>query len=146
MTIDLYYNQSENNQLDKDLTFVQTLEGTLRDVSNVVNPEIMIHVNRVNESNYVYIPAFSRYYFINEVTSVRTGLWVIKLTVDVLMSYKQDIRRLTVVLKETEATGIDKYLPDERVWIARVKDKTDIIQFPNGLLENGEYILITAGG
>ena len=45
----------------------------------------------VLSANYVYIPEFNRYYFINDITSIRQNLWQITLSVDVLMSYKDQI-------------------------------------------------------
>lgn len=45
----------------------------------------------VLSANYVYIPEFNRYYFINDIVSLRQNLWQITLSVDVLMSYKNQI-------------------------------------------------------
>ena len=45
----------------------------------------------VLSANYVYIPEFNRYYFINDIVSIRQNLWQITLSVDVLMSYKNQI-------------------------------------------------------
>lgn len=146
MNIKLYYTNSENNQLDKSLTLVYNLTGTLRNESNIVRPIILIEADSLGNSNYAYIPAFNRYYFITEITSIRTGLWLLLLESDPLMSFKDAISRLEVILQESETVSVDNYLSDNRVWLAKVKDKTSIIQFPNGLLNTGEFILITAGG
>ena len=45
----------------------------------------------VLSANYVHIPEFNRYYFINDIVSIRQNLWQITLSVDVLMSYKDQI-------------------------------------------------------
>ena len=45
----------------------------------------------VLSANYVHIPEFNRYYFINDIVSLRQNLWQITLSVDVLMSYKDQI-------------------------------------------------------
>ena len=45
----------------------------------------------VLSANYAYIPEFNRYYFINDIISIRQNLWQISLSVDVLMSYKNQI-------------------------------------------------------
>jgi hypothetical protein len=50
-----------------------------------------------------------------------------------------------VVLENSEAVGINEYLPSE-IWTATAKTKTDIKAFPAGLSDTGEYILITSGG
>ena len=146
MTIKLYYTASDNNQLTKTIELTQTLTGALRNESDIVRPQILIECVSVSDSNYAYIPEFHRYYFIREVESIRNGLWLIRLESDPLMSFRTSINQLQVILQETENVGVDNYLADDRVWVAKVKDKTSIITFPNGLLESGEYILITAGG
>lgn len=146
MNLKIYYNISENNQLSKDITLISDLTGTLRDSSDIVNPRILIEADSIANGNYAYISQFNRYYYIKEVTSVRNGLLLLQLESDPLMSFKTDIKRLSVVLAESEQLAVDRYLPDERVWLTKVKDKTDIISFPYGLSANGDYILITAGG
>ena len=133
MTIELYYNESENNQLTKNISLLTTLTGHLRESSNIVTPEILVEAVDLGTANYAHIPIFSRYYYIKEVESFRNGLWRLSLESDVLMSFKSDILELDVILKETEKTGINNYLQDDRVWITSVKDKTDIVSFPNGL-------------
>lgn len=146
MTINLYNTRSENNQLWKDLTSIGSYTGTLRNESNVVHPAVLIEAENLSSANYAYIPEFKRYYYVREIVSYRTGLWLVYMDSDPLMSFAGEIRNMSVVLEESESASIDNYLLDSRVWIAKVKDKTNIVQFPNGLLTDGEYILITAGG
>lgn len=146
MQIKMYYNSSENNHLSKALELVTTLTGTFRNESGVIRPQVLVEAENVGNANYAYIPEFHRYYYILEIITVRNGIWMLQLEVDPLMSFKADIYRMQAVLIETESSGVDNYLADDRVWVTKVKDKTSIIQFPSGLLESGEYILITAGG
>lgn len=147
MEIRLYHNTSANNKIDKSLHSETTYNGNLRDNSKVVNPEIMIEASNLTSFNYAYIPAFHRYYYIEEITSFRNNLWIVKLKVDVLMSFASDIKGLTCVIEATESYRGNEYLSESDSWVSTVKAKTDILNF-NGssLLNNGEYILITAGG
>ena len=145
MKIKLYYNSSENNVIGKTLSEVIELDGNLRDSSDITNPVIMITSDTKPNANYAYIDNFNRFYFISEITAYRSNSFILKLKVDVLESYKEQIKQLKVVLSGTENTGKSMYLNSD-IWIRNVKDKTDIITFPNGLSENGEFILITAGG
>ena len=64
---------------------------------------------------------------------------------DVLMSYKDEIQGLNVILDNTQENGLNNYLASPN-WVNLVKTKTDIKVFPSGLSEQGEFILITAGG
>lgn len=148
MEITLYTNESEKNKLEKTITNSILLEGNLRDESSIINPIILISSNKEDIPymyNYAYIPAFGRYYFITDIESVRTGIWRVSMHVDVLMSYKEQIKNLNVIINNSEETGANNYLTGGN-WIAKVKDKTEIKTFPNGLLDTGEFILITAGG
>jgi len=148
MEITLYTNESEKNKLEKTITNSILLEGNLRDESSIINPIILISSNKEDIPymyNYAYIPAFGRYYFITDIESVRTGIWRVSMHVDVLMSYKEQIKNLNVIINNSEETGANNYLSGEQ-WITNVKNTTNIVNFPNGLNDNGEFILITAGG
>lgn len=145
MNITLYVNHSEKNKINKNLTNDFSLSGSLRDATNIVNPVILIEINEISNYNYCYISDFKRYYFITDITVIRTGLFAISLMVDVLESFKTDIKNLSVILLNTQNVGLNNYLPSQ-VFRNNVKSKTDIINFPSGLNNSGEFILITAGG
>lgn len=145
MEIVLYNNKSEMNKIGKNILNFITLNGTLRDNTNVINPIILIEVNSISDVNYCYIPEFKRYYFINDINVVRNNLFEIMLSVDVLESYKNNILKLPVILANTQNVGSTNYLPSN-VFVRNVKAKTDIINFSGGLNDSGEFILITAGG
>lgn len=108
----------------------------------------MLETDNPTAYNYCYIPDFDRYYFISNITSVRTNLWRIDCSVDVLMSYQAEILNLDVIVSDISSGE----LPDNSVyfsgeqWATTVKTFTDVINFPSGLLDDGEYILITSGG
>lgn len=61
------------------------------------------------------------------------------------MSFASQILACKGILDETTSTGKNNYLRG-RNWVALEKSKTDIVTFPSGLNDNGEFILITAGG
>ena len=145
MNIQLCSNTSEKNKLNKTITTGITLSGSLRSESNVVNPSITINIDNPTIYNYAYIPEFNRYYFITNYISLRTGMWQLNLKSDVLMSFKDSILSSEVLINKTETTGKNNYLSGSN-WVNNCKTKTDILTFPHGLLDDGKYILITAGG
>lgn len=113
MTINLYKNNSDKNYVDKQLTLVDTLTGTLRTPCDIVNPVISIEYGTVPDFNYIFITEFNRYYYVTSITSERNGFWTINLHVDVLMSFKGTFRLLSCVIKRTsDATYIDTLLND----------------------------------
>ena len=146
MIIKLYRNVSPNNKIGKTLNSETTYIGSLRDSSQIVRPTVMIEATDLTGYNYAYISEFGRYYFIKEIESYRTGLWTVKMEVDVLETYKTQIKALNCIIESTEQYGINKYLSDSESWVTSVKAKTDVLNFSSGLLNSGEYILITAGG
>lgn len=110
MTIFLYNNSSEPNRVDKQITIVEMVEGALRDESSLTNlsVEIELSENTLPSFNYAYIPDFKRYFFIDDIMSVRSYLWRLSLSIDVLMTYKDKIRSLTAFISRNEFT----YNPD----------------------------------
>ena len=145
MDIILYTTGSEKNEIRKSLQNNLTLSGALRNQSSVVSPSFTIeHVNPT-QYNYCFIPEFNRYYFITDIVSIRTNIWRIDCVVDVLMSYQAQILNLDVIVSDDSLPDSETYFVGEQ-WQTTVKTKTDVINFPSGLLEQGEYILITSGG
>ena len=145
-TISLFKTTSENNRVVKVLTDEKQLSGELRNQTSVLNPTIRIEsADNISGYNYCYISEFGRYYYITDIVSVRTNCWVVSLRCDVLMSYKDEIQSMNVILNNTQETGLSNYLASPN-WVNLVKTKTDIKVFPSGLSEQGEFILITAGG
>jgi hypothetical protein len=146
MEITFYVNNEEPEKVNKNLGTGQTFEGTLKDRVIIERPSILIETDiDINDYNYFYIPEFNRYYFRTDIEIVRNNLFRISGRTDVLMSFKEPMKNFQVILDHSEVTGVTNY-QSSPVWQALVKTKTDIINFPYGLSENGEFILITAGG
>lgn len=145
MEIILYNNKSPKNKIGKTLTNQNTITGSLRGETSISNFQMLLNIVDLNPYNYMYIADFGKYYFITNIISVRTGLWLVTASIDVLESYKSEILSLDVILSTTESTGAKQYKMGS-CWDVLVKDKTDIISFSDGLLSTGEFILITAGG
>lgn len=146
MNITLCNNSSERNEINKSISGGTTFSCTLRSETSISDPAVLLEYDgNLSQYNYCYIPEFSRYYYITDITSVRNKFWQVKCHVDVLMSFKQSILNSIAILDESTVTGASNYLSND-VWRALSKDKTSIIPFSNGLNSSGQYILITAGG
>lgn len=146
--ITLYNNASPVEKIGKDLTGEHTISDVLlkRDTS-ILSPVLLVSsIQNVSTFNYMYIEEFGRYYYIDDVRSVNNNIWEISAHVDVLETYKEKILSNSAIIENTEAKGINMYLYDPDVFKVNCKHLTDIINFPSGLLDTGEFILITAGG
>lgn len=91
MKLETYITNDTNNTINKNLTDLDEYDVTLKNPENVINPVIVLNHRDKFTKNYAYIPAFSRYYFIRDVTRINRDLVQIHLEVDVLETYKDDI-------------------------------------------------------
>ena len=91
--------------VDDDNQYV-TKDGTLRLIYTLIN--------KILTSNYAYIPDFNRYYFINDIISVRQNMWRVVMNVDVLMSYKTQIYNLDAFVNRNEFE-YDEMVKDDMV-------------------------------
>lgn len=145
MNLKLYTNVSEKNCIGKKLINETDFQGVLREQSSIINPVIKVQSTELPDFNYAYVPDFKRYYFIVGIRNISTNIWELSLGVDVLESFKSSLATQLVILSDTQITGATNYISGDQ-WVTNVKTNTEIIPFPAGLLEGGEYILITAGG
>lgn len=115
---------------------------------SVTNPEISVQSIEdleLYKCNYARIPAFGRYYFIND-WRCEGKLWVASLSVDVLATYKDDIGNseqfITRCSKEFEGTIIDtKYPMKTRPLYTEIEeDATGGLSFVS-TLENGYFVV-----
>ena len=143
MQIKLYKNLSAVNTIGKTLTEESVRTGTLKDGGSVLSPSVVLTGENLSGFNYAYIPQFSRYYFIKEITSVKSGLWEISMRVDVLETYKDSIKANTAILKRQEKIW-DMYINDEK-FKAESTNKTATIMFPQNHFNTVNFILTVAG-
>ena len=136
--IELYQNSAEVNRVDKTLHIVNvgSLSGALRDECSIIRPSIIIAQDSLPTFNYVYIPIFSRYYFVTGITSVNFGLWRIELNTDVLMTYQTGVKALTAIIARQENDYNDNLIDTE---IPTEKEPTITYQeIPNTVLNTQE--------
>ena len=145
MDIVLYTTDSEPQEINKKLANDTRLSGAFRSEVSVLRPVIRIEHEIPVPFNYCYINSLGRYYYIDDIVSVRTNLWDLHLRVDVLMSHRNSIMNSTGVVIATESAVEDLYFSGAQ-WKTKVKNKTDIIAFDNGFSTAPYFILITAGG
>lgn len=144
----LYSSSSPSNKVDKEIDLVATATGVLKDETSIIDPIIEIRSDlslaMVSTINFAYIEAFNRYYFVTNIVSTTNGLWEIHMHVDVLMTYKAQIREQdAVVARQSEQYNV--FLNDG--WfMAYQNSRIQTKYFSNGSpFEAQEYVLIVAG-
>lgn len=150
MRIILYTCSAEHNRIDKSeyLRNDFQIEGALKEKTSIINPEILIEKENITKFNYnyLYIPDFNRWYFIKNIESIRTKLWKISCHVDVLYTWRASILTSKCILSRTSNENNSNLYLNDGSFIMDSRKYLKTIPFDRGLNENGEYILICAGG
>lgn len=159
--IQLGTNISAMNVVDKEFSQLFSAQGTLKTPSSIIDPVVTILLSN-NEAfrtgcNYAYIPAFGRYYYITNIVAT-TGavddtsqtteqphqLWEIHMHVDVLMSFKDQIRAQSAVVARQE--NIYNLMLDDGFFMTYQNPKlqTKLFSVPDPF-ETQEFVLVVAG-
>lgn len=141
MNITLYTNSSDNNVVTKTISQVASLTGSLRNESGIMSPSILIQ-GTYPTANYCYISDWGRYYFIEEIISVRNNISEIRCRIDTLMTYAQQIRGLTAIIKKQE-NDYNLYINDGS-FMTYANDKVFTKGFP-GSFSDDSYVLLVSG-
>ena len=146
MTITFYNNESDAIVVSKKITSVSSINNAkIINETDIVNPSIVVsrkfYDSNILKANYLYIDKLDRYYYINNI-SFAESMIVIDCTVDVLMSYKKQIRNITCTVTRNENLK-NGYLNDDNYNIQAYKQVV-CKMFPNGI-NNDSIILMTAG-
>lgn len=146
--VTLYKNYSNANVLNKELNEINILPGVLREGSSLIDPVILLQASapgfHANHVNYLWIEEFNRYYYITNIISVNNTLWEIHCHVDVLMSYKEDIKKQVGIIAKQE-NNFNMYL-DDGSFMTYQNPKIQLKTFSNPTpFETQEFVLIVAG-
>ena len=146
MEISFYNNVSEKEKIGKTLKNKKSLTGFLKQATSVINPIITIEIENPSQFNYCHIPQFHRYYFINDMINVRNNLWEIHMKVDVLESFKTQIKANKAIIEKSEqSASSNEYFNDGSTFYHDSREYNEIAMFQRGFDTAPSYILITAG-
>lgn len=141
MEIKFYKNSSDNNVLSKKLSDELVKDCSFRGDVDILNPTVTISSgDNLSAFNYCYIPRYGRYYYARP-TILASGLWVFECNVDVLMTYKDDIKKCRGIISRSKAypnSYIQDDIPIESYKLLATK------AFPSGIKADSMY-LITIG-
>lgn len=137
-------NNSPITKMGKNITLIKTLTGSLRNETDIINPEILLEATQddLRTANYLTISEFGRKYFIEEIESVRTNMYIIRAHVDVLDSFISQIKgNNAVVLRQENDFNL---LLNDGVFKCQQNPRISLRDFPSGLGQFN-YILIAGG-
>lgn len=141
----LQYSASENNRVDKVLTEIATYSGTLRQSTSIIDPVFVVECSLpdVVGANYLTVEAFGRSYFIKNITSHRAGLVEFSCHVDVLSSFKTQLRTNRAIVHRSEKNW-NLYLNDGSLKVKQTPRVTTQ-EFPGSFGNSYSFILVLAG-
>lgn len=145
--IKLYVNKSSNNTVTKELSNETELEIVLKDDTIIENPVIMLRKTEsiepaIHDFNYCYIPKFDRYYYIESRESMNATTWRLSCRVDVLMSFKTEIKKLKAII-ERSSKWFNTYISDDSYSIEN-DTRVQTVAFPSGFTTDN-MLLVVAG-
>ena len=149
MNVILYNNKSDKRQLVKNITEIKTISATAKGEINIISPTLILEYFST-DFNYCYISDFNRYYFVKSITLLTGQRIQIDLSVDVLMTYKEEIKNLTVNVLRYENIE-PTFLTDSRIPLFS-DTLQKVIEFPKNIFnleipsENSKNFLLTVAG
>lgn len=148
MNIKLCSNSDENVVINKYIRVLDTVEAVVKGALSVESPVLILEYKGdiKPKINYVVIDELKRSYFITDMINLTGSRYEIHCKVDVLESFKNSILGLSCVIDKQNSLSNSNMYYDDGSFILLNKENNSVINFPNGFNEQGEFILITAGG
>ena len=103
-TVVLQRNNSEPIRMDKNVSTIASYSGVLREGTSIIDPVIKIECNldNVKRCNYLTVNSFGRSYFVKDIVSITDKIVEFHCHVDVLSTYKSEIRMNRAIVKRQE--------------------------------------------
>ena len=138
MELELYKNDSSYNTINKDLTLLTSLTIHLKQHTNLLHTQIIIH-NSEQLKNLNYAKMLDRCYFVQVQTINNDKFLLLTLDEDVLETYKKDILASSQDVTEKSTAGNVK----QKNVLPETVSKT----FNSDIkLENGNSIIMVTSG
>lgn len=143
MIMKMYNTSDSNNTINKTLANETEFNIKLKGDTSITQPIVVLYSNNIILFNYAYIPEFNRYYFVDKIELFPNGIYNITLNVDVLESFKNDIKNSYGII--SKQTNINNYYNDS--YESEIKKEVDLHRSTVSFdLDVKEKILVTIGG
>lgn len=144
----LQRNVSQPNKVDKDVTDVATATGVMKEGASIIDPVFLIDTtlsaDMISRVNYLKCETLSRFYYITDIIITTDHLYEIHCHVDVLMSYKTEIREQSAIVarqyKKKSMLLDDGWFMAYQNPLVQTKYLSNIQPF-----EHQEFVLVLAG-
>lgn len=146
MNIIIYNNTAPLNNINRSLTTVANLNGTLKEGCDILSPDVTVeYSSSYISANYAYISDFGRYYYFRQPPTVEGKTMVMHLYADSLYNFRYQVlaadciaerstSRYDVMLEDSAVLGVAGY---------EVFSRSLPYEFSP---DQGKYVLTVAGG
>lgn len=141
-SVTFYNNSSDNNVLNKSISSTTSATVVFKEDVDLIEPVLILQNNSyIQASNYMQM--LGRYYYITSIECMPGNLLKVKASVDVLMSYRDQIRANSAIITRN-ANNVNTYLPDSKM---RITSYTTVntIQASAGFSNSLKYYLLAIG-
>lgn len=144
ITVDFYCNKSDSRRAVKDLTLIESKACELKGDVDLLRPRLLVtgDASTYAACNYMHVPAFNRYYYVDSITSTPGGILVISGDVDKLSSAWPYLKDKKAVIERQE--NAYNLLLNDGTFQAYANDMVITKDFPQGF-SSPAYVLIVAG-
>lgn len=137
----IFYTVADNdNVLEKTLESALVKNVLFLKSNNILTPTVRLLINNITEflkRNYCFIETLQRYYFIDSVTIERGGIATLELSIDVLMTYKDDILRASAEIVKSDS-GIFAQMNYQE------KNEVSILKYTGSHVFNGKSLVLVS--
>lgn len=146
MTLNLQLNSSDNRTINKTISTIASLSGTMRQETSIINPVFTLEADLTTLAgcNYFTVDELGRSYYIKDIISLRNGLVQITGHIDVLYTYRNAILSQQAVIGRSE-NKYNLYM-DDASWYINCKKRRKVINFPSAFVTNDNIIMTVIGG
>ena len=141
MQMILYHTDDQANVINKNILKLRTVNIILREMVDEKSPVLLVHDDTIANANYCYLAGFKRYYFIDTIHRFNAHLLQVRLTSDLLMTYKDKIVGQNLLITATSKPSYySTSLPIQETTTKR------IVKSDTTLSNDTSIILTTIGG
>ena len=149
LTIIPAINRADPRVLDKTskITYGSPINCDVYHECNIMNPVFLLEYSYSHlDYNYLKVPSWNRYYYINDVTLAPGGRMYISCSEDVLMGNKDAILALTAYAYRSESST-ERYAVDDKVQSLILNYRTHLdFSGSFGAFSGFNYLLTVKGG
>lgn len=142
MSVTVYFdNVSKKRNSTLQGTFTHSYDCTLKAPTSLDRPTFLVSAPSMD---YNAAKFENRYYFIDDVVSVRNGQWEVSCVLDVLATYKSEILASTQYVCYS-SHNTSTWLPDTRIPVLRSTEYNENFGLDTGMFGSGFYVLTVVG-